>query len=107
VFDERAPIIDAPFFYGPPVSFVLAPWLLLVLLLVGPFTLILTMLLILVAAGGLLTACAAVIASPYLLVRRLHGRGSAHVRTRESHHLLRQRRVLFGRFGSLQLKGVS
>ena len=75
--DVRAtvPILDAPAFYGPPITFVLGPWLLLVLLLIGPFALLLTVLLALAVAAGVLAVCVAVIASPYLLIRHLHAHG--------------------------------
>jgi hypothetical protein len=78
-FNEGASLIDAPAFYGPPVSFLLGPWLLLVLLLIGPVALIFTILVVMAVAAVVLALAAAVIASPYLLIRHLHGRGTAHV----------------------------
>ena len=57
------------------IIFVLGPWLLLVLLLAGPFALIVTLLLVQAVAAGVLAALVAVIASPYLLVRHLRGHG--------------------------------
>src|SRR3954447_12245701 len=69
-FDEVGPIIGAPPLYGPPVSFLLGPWLLLVLLLIPPFALLFTVVLVLAVAAGLLAAGAALLPSPYLLVRR-------------------------------------
>jgi hypothetical protein len=72
LFHERTPLLSAPAFFGPPVIFVLGPWLLLVLLLIGPVALLLTGLLLLVAAAGLLAVLAAAIASPYLVIRHLH-----------------------------------
>src|SRR3954451_3112674 len=68
-FDEAAPLIGAPPGYGPPIIFVLGPWLLLVLLLIPPAALLITLVLVVVVAGGLLVAVAALVASPYLLVR--------------------------------------
>ena len=53
-FDRTAPLIGAPAFFGPPIIFVLGPWLLLVLLLIGPFALIFTLVLVTAAAAGLL-----------------------------------------------------
>jgi hypothetical protein len=82
VFDEGAPLIGAPAFFGPPISFVLGPWLLPVLLLIGPFALILTILLAMAVAAGLVAVLVAVIASPYLLMRHLHGHGIVHPRAR-------------------------
>jgi hypothetical protein len=107
VFDERAPIIGAPAFYGPPIIFVLGPWLLLVLLLIGPFALVVTLLLALAVAAGLLAAFVAVIASAYLLIRHLHAHGMFHSKPRALLHLFRKHRVSSGRLGSLQPKGVS
>src|SRR5437763_11677403 len=66
---ETAPIIDAPAYFGPPVSFVLGPWLLLLLLLIGPAALLITLVLAFVLAAGALAALVALLASPYLLVR--------------------------------------
>ena len=42
LFDESAALISAPAFFGPPIAFLMGPWLLLVLLLAGPFALIFT-----------------------------------------------------------------
>jgi hypothetical protein len=106
IFDERAPLIGAPAFFGPPVISVLGPWLLLVLLLIGPFALILTAMLALAVVAVLLAVLAMAIASPYLLIRHLHARG---IRTAPpaSPHLIPERRVSSGRLGSLQTKGMS
>jgi hypothetical protein len=68
------PLISAPAFFGPPVIFILGPWLLLVLLLIGPAALLITFVLVAAVAVGLLVALGAVIASPYLLVRHLRAR---------------------------------
>jgi len=76
LFRERA-LLLAPAFFGPPIVFVLGPWLLLVLLLIGPFALILTGLLVLALAAGLLAALGAEIASPYLVLRHLHSNRKA------------------------------
>src|SRR5918995_1611689 len=63
---EITALIDFVPFYGPPAVFLLGPWLLLVLVLAGPFAVLLT----LVATA--LAAIVAILAAPYLLVRRLH-----------------------------------
>jgi hypothetical protein len=104
---ETAPVIGAPAFFGPPIIFVLGPWLLLVLLLIGPFALVLTLLLVLAAAAALLAALVAVIASPYLLIRHLHAQGMAHEKPRARVQVFRNHRVGAGRLGSPQPKGVS
>jgi hypothetical protein len=107
VFDERAPMTGAPAFFGPPVIFVLGPWLLLVLLLIGPFVLAMMALLALVAGTGLLAASAALIAGPYLLGRHVRTRGIAVAKSRASRHLFHKHRVGSGRLGSPQPKGSS
>jgi hypothetical protein len=107
MFDEREALILAPAFYGPPIIFVLGPWLLLVLLAIGPFALILTVLLALALAAGMVAALISVIASPYLLIRRLRARGMAHANPRSRLHLFRNQRVSARWFGSLQPKGMS
>lgn len=106
-FYEATSIIDAPAFFGPPISFVLGPWLLLVLLLIGPFALVLTIVLALAVAAGLLVVLVALIASPYLLIRHLHAHGMAHAKPRAPLHLFHKPRVGVGRLDSLQPKGVS
>jgi hypothetical protein len=106
-FYERAPLIGAPAFYGPPISFLLAPWLLLVLLLVGPFALIFTILVVLAVGAAVLAVAAAVIASPYLLVRHLHGHAMVHAKSRAPGHQFRRHRAGSRRLGSLRPKGAS
>ena len=71
---ETEPLISAPAFFGPPVVFLLAPWLLLVLLLVPPAALLITLVLVALLGAGLLAALGMLIASPYLLVRHLRAR---------------------------------
>jgi hypothetical protein len=62
---------------GPPVILLLGPWLLLVLLIIPPAAVLITLGLVVVAAAGLLAGVAALIASPYLLVRHLRARHAA------------------------------
>jgi hypothetical protein len=73
-FAEAAAVVAAPAIYGPPISFLLGPWLLLVLLLAPPFALLFTIVLVLAVAAVLIVAAGLVLASPYLLVRHLQGR---------------------------------
>jgi hypothetical protein len=74
VFAEVAPAIGAPTLYGPPVVFLLGPWLLLVLLLIPPAAFLLTIGLAAVVLAGL---AALLVAFPYLLVRHLRARKEA------------------------------
>jgi hypothetical protein len=68
MLDETVPLIGAPAFAGPPVIFLAGPWLLLTLMLTGPFLLLVTLALL---ATILVAIPAAILAPPYLLVHRL------------------------------------
>ena len=68
--------------YGPPVLLLAAPWLLLSLMLVGPFALLVTFLVLLAAAVAVVGLIGAVLAAPYLLVRHLRGRWAGHASMR-------------------------
>lgn len=104
---DQSALIDAPAFFGPPIIFVLAPWLLLVLLLIGPFVLVLTLMLVLAVAAALLAVLVAVIASPYLLIRHRRAHDIDHATPRASLHLVRTPRVSSGRLGPFQAERVS
>jgi hypothetical protein len=65
------PLIEGIPFYGPPTVFLAVPWLLFALLLAGPFVLLVTVVIALLTAGVLIAAVAAIVASPFLLVRHL------------------------------------
>jgi hypothetical protein len=71
---ETVPLLSAPAFFGPPVIFLLGPWLLLVLLLIPPAAVLITLALVVLLSAGLLVAVGELIASPYLLVRHLRAR---------------------------------
>ena len=79
-FDEAAPLIGAPPIYGPPIIFMLGPWLLLVLLLIPPAAFLITLVLVVAVAAGLLVAVGALVASPYLLARHMLARHAARPR---------------------------
>ena len=79
MFGELIPLIDAIAGYGPPVIFLAAPWLLLGLMLSGPFAfLVILVAAMVVAATVVFALCAAIVAVPYLLVYRLHGHRAPH-----------------------------
>lgn len=107
LFDDRTAMLGVPAFFGPPILFVLGPWLLLVFLLIGPLALLLTGLLVMAVSACLLAVLAAVIASPYLLIRHLHAHGGLRVKPRAPLHLLRTHRGGSRRPRSLQPKGMS
>jgi hypothetical protein len=84
---EVVPLICAiPGAAPPPVIFLAAPWLLLALMLSGPFAFLVTLVVVMVVAATVLAAITAailaILAAPYLLVRRLRGhrarRASSH-----------------------------
>jgi hypothetical protein len=106
-FYEGASLLGAPAFYGPPISFLLGPWLLLVLMLSGPFALIFTMLVVMAVAAFALAVPAAVIASPYLLILLLHRHGTVQARPRVRRRRFHKHHVGSGRLGSPRPKGAS
>jgi hypothetical protein len=67
---EAASLSCVVAFYGPPVIFLAAPWLFLGLILSGPFALLVTLVVTLLAATALVGGIGALLATPYLIVRR-------------------------------------
>jgi hypothetical protein len=86
IFVEAAAVMGAPLIYGPPITFVLGPWLLLVLLLAPPAAFLITLVLVVAVAAVLLVALTALVASPYLLVRHMLARHAARPRRPASEH---------------------
>jgi hypothetical protein len=82
VVDETLPLVGAIPVYGPPVVLVAGPWVLLALMVAGPFALLFTLVLLVVAAAALVGLIGAILAAPYLLVRRLRGYRAARVSMR-------------------------
>jgi len=72
---ELVPLIDAIPFYGPPALLFGLPWALFALMLVGPFAVLVTIVVVLAGAGTLVLA---LVASPYLLFRRLRSARQHH-----------------------------
>jgi hypothetical protein len=74
ILAETVPLVDVIAGSGPPVIFLAGPWLLLGLVLSGPFAFLLVLLAAMLAAATVLAALTAVIVgAPYLLVRQLRG----------------------------------
>jgi hypothetical protein len=71
ILDDVLPVIGVIFVAGPPVVFLAAPWLLLALMLSAPFALLVAFVVVALVAVALLVTLAAVLAAPYVLVRRL------------------------------------
>jgi len=74
MLDSVLPVIGVVVVAGPPVVFVAGPWLLLVLMLSGPFALLVAFVVVGLVAAALLVALAGIVAAPYVLVRHLHRR---------------------------------
>jgi hypothetical protein len=73
MFAELTPLIGAVAGYGPPVIFLAGPWLLLAVMLSGAFAFLLTLVTVMVVVATVLVALpAAILAAPYLLLRRFH-----------------------------------
>jgi hypothetical protein len=70
---EIVPLIGVDPGYGPPVILLAGPLVLFALALAGPFLLLLTLAALLVGCAVLVALAGAIVASPYLLVRRLGG----------------------------------
>jgi hypothetical protein len=75
---EISPLIGAVPVEGPPAILLAIPWLFLVLLLAGPFALLATIVVALLAAALVIVAIAAILASPFLLVRHIRAVRARH-----------------------------
>jgi hypothetical protein len=71
IIDEILPLIGVVFVAGPPVIFIAGPWLLLALMLSGPFALLVAFGAVMVVAAVLLATLAGIFAMTLILVRRL------------------------------------
>lgn len=77
MLSEVTTLIEVVPVAGPPAVFILVPWLLLGLMLAGPFTLILTLVVAMAAAAALVGLVLAAVASPFFLLRHLRSRHQA------------------------------
>ena len=76
---ELVPLVDAIAGYGPPVIFLAGPWLLLGLVLTGPFTVLMVVVAFMVVAATVVVALtAALLVVPYLLVGHLRRHRASH-----------------------------
>ena len=86
MFREIVPLAEAIAGYGPPVILAV-PWVLLALMLAGPFAFLMTLLAaMLVAAAAVVAIVAAIAAVPYLIVR--------HARALRDHRAVSGKRQL-------------
>jgi hypothetical protein len=76
--DETLPLVGAVPIYGPPIIVLAAPWLLLSLMLAGPFAVLVTLVVALVAVAVLVGLIGAILATPYLLVRHVRRYRAPH-----------------------------
>jgi hypothetical protein len=71
MLDEILPLVGAVPVYGPPIVLLVGPWLLLCLMLAGPFALLVTIVVFLAAAALVVALIGAILAAPYLLARHV------------------------------------
>jgi hypothetical protein len=79
ILERIAESVGFVFVAGPPVAFLLVPWLIVVLLIIPPAAVVLTLVAVVVVLGAVIAAIGAIIASPYLIVRHLRARHAAAV----------------------------
>jgi hypothetical protein len=69
---ETIPLIGAIAGYGPPVIFLAGPWLFFGLIMGGPLAWLFALVAVMIVAATILAALtAAILAAPFLLIRRL------------------------------------
>jgi hypothetical protein len=79
ILAEIIPLTDAIAGYGPPVIFLAGPWLILGLMLSGPFAFLVILVVFMIVAATVLAALGgALLALPYLLVHRLRRQRALH-----------------------------
>jgi hypothetical protein len=71
MLEETVSLLEVIPVYGPPIILVAGPWLIVALMLAGPFAVLLTLVVLLVAAAALVALTGAILAAPFLLVARL------------------------------------
>jgi membrane associated rhomboid family serine protease len=79
---EILPLVGAVPVYGPPVVVVAGPWLLLALMVAGPFAVLFTLVVLVAAAAALVGLIGGILAAPYLLVRRVRAYQAGHASMR-------------------------
>jgi hypothetical protein len=85
---ELLPVIDTVYVAGPPLVLAWTATVLFALMLAGPFALLVALVLVLVAAMAVVGLAAAILASPYLLVRHLRAHRAARVVSRPAPQLV-------------------
>jgi hypothetical protein len=82
ILDEIDPLIGVIPVAGPPVVLVTGAWLVLALMLAGPFALLVTFGVVVVAAAALIGLIGAILAAPYLLVHHVRAYLARHSKSR-------------------------
>ena len=78
MLEETVSLLEVIPVYGPPIILVAGPWLIVALMLAGPFAVLLTLVVLLVAAAALVALTGAILAAPFLLLTRLLRRHLGH-----------------------------
>lgn len=79
--DETLSLVGLVPVAGPPLVLLAVPWLLFGLMLAGPFALLFALIVLIVAAWALVGLIGAILAAPFLLVRRLRGHATRRTST--------------------------
>lgn len=79
--DETLELVGVIPVAGPAAIFIAAPWLLLGLMLAGPFAFLVTFVLVVVAAAVLVALTAAIVAAPFVAARHIRRSWAAHAPT--------------------------
>jgi hypothetical protein len=88
MLEETLPIVGVTPVHGPAALLVAGPWVLLALILSGPVAVIVTLLALLVAAVAFIGLVAALLAAPFVLVRRLRSVRADHKSVRAERAVL-------------------
>ena len=83
ILEQIIPLIGVIAVVAPPVVFLAGPWLLLGLMLSGPFALVVTLFVLAMALVALAASIVAILAAPYLLVRYVREHRARHAVTTE------------------------
>jgi hypothetical protein len=80
--DEVEPLVGVSAVYGPPVIVLAVPWLLLALMLAGPFTVLVTFAVLFAAVAALVGLIGALLTAPYLVFRHFRRARATHASKR-------------------------
>jgi hypothetical protein len=99
---ELSPLIGAVPVAGPPVVLLAGPWLLLALVLAGPFLLVITVVIVMLAGALLIAAVVgALVAASLVPVRVIRGLGQRRPDSKSQSHVVVPRTVSVARLEHL------